>query len=351
MKVLALSADEGGCEFYRMKEPARVVRDLGVDITIAHSVDVSAEQTSDGLTTVHEIHTDADIIIMQRPLDNAFTSLIKQAKRQGITTVVEMDDDFEMISPANIAYDEVNGSNSMGPKWLRAAAESADHVTVSTPALERYAPHKRVTVLRNCMPASVFDLPPVYDLHEGINPVLGWSGHVGTHPYDLQVTGGAVGELLQKNDLDFYIVGDGVGVAERLDIRTGRIQATGWVDLDEYYRHLLGMTLGIVPLEISNFNQAKSSLKGMEMAALGIPFVASPTREYTRLEAYGVGKTARNPSEWRRHLNRWIERPTEMRRDAERYRDTVQSSMTYEQNAAQWVAAWHKALAYRKSQP
>lgn len=350
MKVLALSADEGGCEYYRIKQPARVVRELGVDIEVSHSVDVRAEIGRDGLTTVHEILSDADVIIMQRPLDNSFTSLIKQAKRQGITTVVELDDDYEMISEANIAYREVNGKKTSGPHWLRAATETADHVTVSTPALEKYAPHGRVSVLRNCVPASFFEAPPAYELHEGIPPVIGWSGTVGTHPYDLQEAGRVVGDVLEKNNLDFYVVGDGGNVERNLDIRTGRMQASGWVDVNDYHKYLLGMTVGIVPLEITPFNQAKSSLKGMEMAAMGIPFIASPTREYLRLEAYGVGKTARNPSEWRRHLQRWIDRPAELRRDAERYRDTVQLSMTYEANAAQWVAAWHTALSYRKSQ-
>jgi glycosyltransferase involved in cell wall biosynthesis len=351
VKVLALSADSGGCEFYRIKEPARVAAQLGVDIRVAHHVEVNASQTADGLTTVHEILEDVDVIIMQRPLDNAFTSLIQQAKRQGITTVVEMDDDYETISEANIAYPEVNGKYEMGPRWLRAAAESADHVTVSTPALLKYAKHKRATVLRNCVPASIFGMTPSYELHGDIDPVFGWTGSVGTHPYDLQVTGRAVGQILDHNDLDFYVVGDGQSVEQNLDIRTGRVQITGWVDIDEYYKYLLGMTVGIVPLEISPFNHAKSALKGLEMAALGIPFVASPTQEYARLETYGVGKTARNPGEWRRHLQRWVDRPQELCRDAEQYRDTVQLSMTYEANASAWVAAWCEALAYRKSQP
>lgn len=351
MKVLALSADEGGCEFYRIKQPARVAAKLGVDITVAHSVDVNATQTQDGITTIHEIYTDADVIIMQRPLDNAFTSLIAQAKRQGITTVVEMDDDYETISEANIAHPEVHKTYALGPHWLRAAAESADHVTVSTPALLKYAPHKRATVLRNCVPASIFELPGAYDLHDIEKPVIGWTGSVGTHPYDLQVTGKSIGKLVEENDLDFYCVGDGQNVERNLDIRTGRFTPTGWVDLSEYYKFILGMTVGIVPLEISPFNHAKSALKGLEMAALGVPFVASNTQEYVRLEAYGVGKTARNPGEWRKHLQRWIDRPQELRRDAERYRNTVQLSMTYEAHAAEWVEAWCKALEYRKSQP
>lgn len=351
MKVLALSADSGGCEFYRIKEPARVAAQLGVDIRVAQSIEVNASQNSEGLTTVHEILEDVDVIVMQRPLDNAFTSLIHQAKRQGITTVVEMDDDYETISTANIAHPEVNGKFNMGPKWLRAAAESADHVTVSTPALLKYAPHKRASVLRNCVPASLFDMPASYSLHKDIDPVLGWTGSVGTHPYDLQATGRSIGQILEQNSLDFYVVGDGASVERNLDIRTGRVQITGWVDIDEYHKYLTGMTVGIVPLEMSAFNHAKSALKGLEMAALGIPFVATPTQEYARLEAYGVGKTARNPGEWRKHLQRWIDRPEERRRDAEQYRDTVQLSMTYEANAASWVAAWCEALAYRKSQP
>jgi glycosyltransferase involved in cell wall biosynthesis len=351
MKVLALSADQGGCHFYRIGEPSRVAKALGVDVMNETEVQVDAsidQQTK--MTTVHEIHTDADLIIIQRPMDNAFTSLLAQAKRQGIATIVELDDDFHSIHRKNIAYDMINGKEHMGPQWVAAAARSADHVTVSTTALAKYAPHGRYTVLRNCVPESIFDIKASMPLRD--KQVIGWTGTVQTHPTDLLVTRGAVGQVAENNGLSLGIVGDGGSVRDHLGLHSDTpLSATGWVDIEYYYTTMATtMDIGIVPLEMSAFNQAKSSIKGLEMAALGIPFVASPTREYELLEVHGVGKTAKSPGEWRKHLQRWIDRPSEMEKNIKHYQSVIKSEMTYEANGAKWVDAWQRAIDYRKSQ-
>lgn len=350
MKVLALAADEGGCGFYRVRAPSEEIAKLGVDVTVATELDVEAARNPDGIVEVREVKTDADLIVVQRPLDNAMTSMIKQAKRQGIATIVELDDDIGSIHKDNIAYDKVYGFKHQGNQWVEAAGREADLVTVSTPALEKYAPHGRSAVLRNCVPDRIFDY--VSDGTEKLWPRVGWSGSVQTHPNDLQETKGAVGEVLKTNKLPFSVIGDGDKVSRllKLDRLSSPVYNTGWVPLDNYYEYVaMFVDVGIVPLEISPFNQAKSALKGLEFAALGIPFIASPTREYLRMEAYGIGKIAKNPGEWRKHLQRMIDRPEETKRIGLEYRDKIKAEHTYSVNAPQWVDAWEKAINYRKT--
>lgn len=353
MKVLGLAADSGGCGFYRLRAPAEEVVKLGVDISI--ETDIMVEAVKDpvtGLTEVKEVHTDADLIIFQRPLDNAFTSVIKQAKRQGIATIVEIDDDFDFVDRNNIAFDAMYKIPHTGARWVREAASVADMVTVSTPQLEKYARHGRSTVLRNCVPDEIFDVP-LGEKYTATHPRIGWSGSVQTHPNDLQATRGAISEVLFKNKLDFNVIGDGEYVATNLRLHNSTgVMATGWVDISLYYSALGSfLDIGIVPLEISPFNQAKSALKGLEFAAMGIPFVASPTREYERLAAYGIGKIAKSPGDWRRELQRMLDRPSETERIGAESREIVRDTMTYKENAHQWVKAWETAIAYRKSNP
>jgi glycosyltransferase involved in cell wall biosynthesis len=224
-------------------------------------------------------------------------------------------------------------------------------VTVSTPQLIKYARHGRFEVLRNCVPQSIFDTP-INKSDQGW-PRIGWTGTVQTHPNDLQETKKAVATVLKDNELPFNVIGDGTYVARNLALDKGtEVYATGWVDLDLYYSYIATfLDIGIVPLELSPFNQAKSALKGMEYAALGIPFVASPTREYERLEAYGIGKTAKTPGEWRKHLQRMIDRPAETERIAKEARDRIEAEFTYRVNAPQWINAWERAIDYRKTHP
>lgn len=349
MKVLALAADSGGCGFYRMREPARVAKELGVDIEVSDYIDVEAAQdTKTGIVNVTEVRTDADLIIIQRPLDNSYTSLIKQAKRQGIATIVELDDDFEMTHTKNLAHTDINSYEHMGTEWIRKACVEADHVTISTPSLEKYGINKS-TVLRNCIPESIFDLTPVFDLNR--EPLaLGWTGTTQVHPFDLQETRGTIGSIAKDNHLHFRVVGDGADVQRFLELdKETPFSFSGWIGLDCYYEEMRdSIDIGIVPLEMSPFNHAKSALKGMEMAALGIPFVASPTKEYERFELYGVGKTASNAKEWTKHIQKWIDKPLARESDARKYREIVYNENTIEQNASMWVETWERVVEMRK---
>lgn len=351
MKVLGLAADEGGCGFYRMRAPAEALRAAGVDVTIADGVDANALKYKDGRTVVEEVYSDADLIVIQRPLDQSMTAVLEQAQRQGIATIVELDDDFSSVHRYNTAYESIQGGAYSGNHWIERACSLADHVTVSTPQLTKYAKHGRSSILRNCVPDIIFKFAPERRNFE--SPRIGWTGSVQSHPDDLQQTKGAVGEVLKNNGLNFTVIGDGEFVATnlRLDSSTG-VLATGWVPLEHYYGALGNhMDVGIVPLELSTFNEAKSALKGMEYAALGIPFVASPTREYLRMEAHGIGKIAKTPGEWRKHLQRMIDRASETERQAKEARDKMEAEHTYSANASQWIEAWEKAIAYRKTRP
>jgi len=352
MKIVGLAADSGGCGFYRMRAPAKEAALLGVDIIIEEGIDVDAtKDTKTGIVEVNEIHTDADLIIVQRPLDNAMTAIIKQAKRQGIATIVEIDDDFSSVHKDNVAHGAMVGEAS-GQQWVTQAANIADHVITSTPQLGKYARHGRYSVLRNCVPDSIFDTP-VYPTDSATWPKVGWTGTVQTHPNDLQETKGRLRNLLLSNKLPFNVVGDGKYVARNLGLSSETtLYATGWIDLEAYYAHVVSfIDIGIVPLEISSFNQAKSSLKGLEYAALGIPFVASPTREYELLEINGIGKTAKSPGEWAKHIQRMIDRPAETERIANEARDRIKAEHVYSVAAPKWIEAWEKAIDYRKTHP
>jgi len=352
VKVLALGADKGGCFFYRIKSPVGAAAKLGVETEITDDIEVEgSEDTRTGEVKITEVKTDADLIIFQRPLKRGFTEVIKQAKRQGIATVVELDDDFENVSRYNAAYEYMHQKDS-NYKWVQSACAEADHVSVSTPALTRYAPHGRVSVLRNYVPEAIFKVTPRYDRNIASPLTVGWSGTTATHPNDLQETKGAVGQIAKQKGLSFRVAGNMRDVAPflRLDKDT-LLSETGWVPVEDFYEAVAdSMDIGIVPLEKGLFNEAKSALKGLEMASLGIPFVASPTREYERLEAYGVGKIARTPSDWRRFIGRWADNSDRLLQDARKYRDIMESEFTYEQHAHEWVTAWERAVDYRKSQ-
>lgn len=350
MKVLTIKTDtNGACGFYRAEEPARVVREQfpDIDIRVQTSIEVEASQdTRSHLITVHEIKEDIDLLVVQRPLKQSLWAALEQARKQGIATVVELDDDFSTISRQNLAYSDVQPENKplVNKEWLRKAAESADLLTCTTEALRKY--NESYAVLPNYIPRSVLDFErPLRD-----KPVAGWTGTLQTHPHDLDVTRGQVGNVLASTDTDFFVVGDPRGVREALKLKdTTGIGGTGWIPLEMYHQLISeNIDIGIVPLERSDFNNAKSWLKGLEFAALGIPFVATATADYQRLADLGVGKLADDHNGFRYALRNWINNPEKAKADGEMYRDIVRESLTYEKHAKDWVNAWERAIDIRK---
>lgn len=349
LKVHALRADNDGCGYYRITLPTDAASEHGVDITVDDELDVEAWEHSDGTVRVSHVNIDADVIIFQRPLRGAFTAAIRQAQKQGIACVVEIDDDFSSISSENTAYAAVNPKLNKTSNWqhLQEACDIADWVTVSTPALARqYGRHGRVSIIRNALHRSVLDIPKTAP--DG--PLrVGWTGTVNTHPHDLEAAGAHVGTALRNNELSFSIIGDGYQVREKLGINSVvHFEELGWTFLEDYHPALAAwVDIGIVPLELSRFNQAKSYLKGLEMSAVGIPFIASPTEEYLFLHSLGAGRIAKKGIEWQKHILTLSQSRDFWLQESERHRE-VASHLIIDNFVELWISAWVDATIVRR---
>lgn len=352
IKVVSLRADNSGCSFYRIKEPARVINESGSEfsVTVDTGIDVVALRDAETqMTTVTEVKTDADLIVIQRPLNQYFTSMIRQAQKQGIVCIVELDDDFENVHRKNTVWS--NMQPDLHPhsnyKWVHQSCDIADWVTVSTPGLLRYAPHGRASIVRNYLPASAVS---THELQAAQGPVrVGWTGTTQTHPTDLQVVGAGVNQALRDSGSSLAIVGDGKGVRDALHVaKSIPMTTSGWVPNDEYFDALMGsMDIGLVPLEDNLFNRSKSSIKGLEYAACGIPFVASPQLEYRRLSWRGIGETAATPSDWRLLTTRLIKHDDRRLTVAAAYRELVRKHYVLEDHVEEWLTAWRSAMKCR----
>lgn len=355
MKILVCPADRGGCGHYRLIWPAEALAAEGHDVVVLDEKDTLARGyygAGDELVAIDP--PECDVVVLQRVLRRDIFELIPFLQAAGIAVVVEVDDDFTNIDPRNVAYNESQPSNpEKNYEWLLRACALADLVTVSTPALAGvFAPHGRVAVLENCVPERYLQ-EPAHRLFKGETWKpgkklrLGWSGATNTHPGDLDVTSGAVQRVMDRHRgyVTTYIIGAGVGVQDALGLRE-EPQASGWRALKDYPRTLAQLDLGIVPLRRCTFNRSKSWLKGLEMAAVGVPFVASSTPEYERLAKLGAGRLAARPHDWERELSRLI-RDDGFRKDQIAQGREVAKLHTIERNAPRWLSAWTEARALR----
>lgn len=340
MRVSLHPCDRGGCGWYRLLFPAEVLAAEGHDIVVADELD--ATHQADGRP--FRVHLDADVVVLQRPLQRQMVEAIEVMQRHGVAVVVEVDDDFHALPKGHGARRGTSVANDpdYNRRWLRVACEQADLVTVTTPALaERYGAHGRVVVVPNLVPASYLSVP---SRHRTEAPTVGWTGSVRTHVGDLDVMGGVVPGVLAETGARF--VSWGAGLTEQALGVKGRVRP--WADLrGAYPRQVADLDVGVVPLADNAFSRAKSALKGTEYAALGVPFVTSPRADYLRLfRGHGVGILAETPDEWRTELVHLLSSPDLRAEVAATNREAV-STLTYEEHAGDWWRAWRSAADTR----
>jgi glycosyltransferase involved in cell wall biosynthesis len=94
-----------------------------------------------------------------------------------------------------------------------------------------------------------------------------------------------------------------------------------------------------VPLDDIAFNEAKSGLKMLEYAALGVPVIASPTSDNARLHGAGIGVLASKPKHWASLLRRLLTDPDERAALAVAGRAAA-ASQTIEGTTDRWWDAW-----------
>lgn len=345
LRVLLVTGDTGACAFYRMELPAAMA--LQEDLPVEISSGLPGKEGKDGPEIDYGyIKEHYDIVVIQRPLLEVIVDAIPGIQQLGVTVIVEVDDDFTSIHKRNQSYWRTHPDNPHTPynrDNVRTACQRADHVIVSTPHLFTvYGQHGRVSIVPNLVPGFLLDWNFVKVPHS-----CGWSGSVSTHPKDLQRVGNGVSLAVEETQATFIVIGHGDQVAESLRLKKPVID-TGWMPVQDYYMHLGRLEVGIAPLEDSPFNRGKSNLKGIEYAATGVPFVASPLPEYTRLAQKGAGVIAKRPREWFHALTELLSNDEKRKEAAAKGREAIRKNYVLEQKWHLWPEAWERAWKYRR---
>ena len=367
INVLALYADNSGCGDYRVRFPAAAVNrnpDLAVQVRTADHLDADATFLGPRLNirridVPHGVH----VVSFQRPMKPGLVGAMKWLKerRPDIGIVLELDDDLLNLPAGHEAFGSLDPRTNPteNTAWLRQAIPLADAITVSTDELaKRYGAGKPTFICRNGVPAEMLEQYPSRALSTGNKErqrVIGWAGYTGTHPGDLEVTGGALTDVMERRPggrtIHFHNVGpyDGLvralGVPEEL---ASQVYATGWMEPKFYRLSLSSLDIGIVPLQDTAFNRSKSALKALEFAAAGVPVVASDLPEFQRLQKAGLPIWLVKPrrKEWAAALLRLCSlTDDELRQTANQHRRWAAAYGTVDAQADEWARAWRYAAS------
>lgn len=352
MKIYVYPAGLDGCGYYRLIWPAMILKQMGHDVTLVMPKDRNNPQTSitgklSGETLLDiTVPEDADVMVMQRVTHKYLHQGIEIIRKKGIAVVVDMDDDLGRVHPSNPAFTWLKPGNTGEHTWDNGlhACETATLVTTSTPQLLNvYARKAPGRVIRNMLPAQVLQIPPRSQDSE----LFGWTGALHSHPNDPIVMGSSV-QRLTREGFEFGLVGNPDNVAKAFGV-DDLSWCTGILPIEQWHEGLAHLHVGVAPLADTMFNASKSWLKPLELAAVGVPPVMSPRREYREINRLGVGVMADSPKDWYRHVKRLMTDEAYWTEVAERSKAAV-TGLTIEQNAWRWLEVWTEAYEIASSE-
>lgn len=248
-----------------------------------------------------------DIIVLKLVMLERLVDCIPAAQALGQKIVVDVDDFFEGLEETNLAFEmsspEKNPRNNR--EHLERSIVMADAVIASTPFLANYYKEKRdnVFMVRNSLEMSLWNKKPKDTAK--IWPTIGWVGATPWRSKDLETLNPYIGEFIEKYNLRFHHSGNIIGApkaSDQLGISKGLSSYQPMEKIFNLSNLYTKIDVGLVPLNNVPFNQAKSFIKGIEYAAMGVPFVAQDLPEYVELYNSGVGRIASDWNDWEKEL-------------------------------------------------
>jgi hypothetical protein len=329
----------GGCAWYRCYLPMRGLGDLGwpvgmglPDWTLEHGFGLAVDSTR----TMYGW----DAVVLKLLMNRETPHQVEQARKLGQLVIVDVDDFYAGLTPDNQAYHVTDPS--FDPERNRDHYErviaAADVVIASTPFLrDWYAQrHPDVRLVRNGIDMGRWLRRPD---KAGWTPTIGWVGGIPWRSGDLETLRDWLPGFLTEHGLRAHHSGH-LNRGEPFHAKTGIDPALVSIHpmraILEYPSLFDGFQIGLVPLTDIPFNHAKSTIKGLEYSAAGIPFVAAATPEYVRLADLGVGRVASTPDEWVKHCTDLLD-PKVRKREAARNRALVSSEHTVRERAREWA--------------
>lgn len=324
LRVWGWSADHSGCQAYRIRYPFEAISKARPTWGL-------------GFATIipKQAQEEADVIIAQRTCNDGPSALWQRWAKEGHKKLVyEMDDDLWNVDPTN----ERPYYFFKNPKIREAITrniEVAHVVTVSTPELAQEVQdrtgHKNIHVVPNAVPAWLLD-------HEAEqNHFLGWGGSP-THHGDFAEVRNSLARFLKLNpSVSFHTIGMNYG--EWMKLPENQLHFTGWIASPEEFFRSIDYSVGIAPLRDTVFNRSKSDIKYLELAALGIPTIASDVNPYRSIQHGETGLLVKRDHEWTRHLKYMLDHPEEVRRMGAAGKKYVRQFRTADHMAEKWIAA------------
>ena len=365
MKVLYFLRDNGGCGWYRMVSPHQTASEHTL-------MEVRHVEKGDHINEISEKIAWAEIIVCPRVFDEAFCNAVKSFKKLGKKVVVDWDDDVFNVSPLSPHYKDFGtqeyshayeggvlpiwedgknidlDKNAKGLERAKIVLQEADLVTTTTDILASvFRPfNATVKVLPNCIDFDLWKKLPFQD-HRGIR--FGWTGGY-SHFEDWKILAEVLPEFMRQNPMVTLVIMGQLFKGTLKGIDPKRIEYRGWCPTPAYpyVSAILDLDFAVIPLVDSDFNNCKSPLKWLEMAALEVPAVSSFCSPYAEMmdldPESGVFVESNSPDGWLIGLNQMAQDAKARKSMGKRARAVVEAHFDIEKRCPLWAETYQEVL-------
>jgi GT2 family glycosyltransferase len=321
-RVVTHPADREACGEYRIIAPSRVLFGEGA---------LHVGETMRLMMAPEYARIAPDTIVLQRQIEEHQIERIAEIKRLSPAfRVFELDDLLTNLPVKSVHRPNI--PRDVGQRLRRALALCNRLVVSTEPLAKAYGPMcDEVVVLPNRLERSRWQ-----GLHMtprgGARPRVGWAGALG-HTGDLQMISAIVEETAKDIDWVFF------GMCPDA-LRPYVKEFHEWVLIPDYPAKLaaLDLDLGIAPLELNPFNEAKSNLRLLEYGVLGVPVVCTDILPYQG--NLPVCRVKNRHRDWVKTIRDMVADRDACQRQGEAMRQAVLAEWFLDQHLDDWCKAW-----------
>jgi len=375
IKIFGFLKSDSGCDWYRIKQPLIHLRaSKKAEVRFFHKGDDFDWFGSDEAAE----HMDrdlswADIIFVPRISEVRLMKVLNEFKKLGKKIVTEWDDNLFKVSPLTMQYAEFGTEehnfktdtgeilegwkdgkniqierNKQTIAMIKQSLRDSDMVITTTEDLaEVFKPYNsNIKVCPNSVNINLWKKLPLLP-HQGIR--MGWFGG-DTHFEDFTLVAPILKSFMDQNPAVTLVLLGGRFDATLKGIDPARIEHHNWTDINAYpYKaSILDLDFAIIPLVDNDFNNGKSPIKWLEMAALEVPAVTSYVRPYDKMmdlvKDNGIFVEANSMQGWWDSLNLMAKNPELRKRMGVAARQTVEQFYDANKTYEMWLQAFESVM-------
>lgn len=331
VRIALIASGDGANARYRVFGPAQALAQRGHRVFASVFADMKDPN----------VLLDFDVVLGWRMHDEFFTRLARAMPAANVGLIWDNDDNF-------LALEGGRGNrNAQFMKSLRGRRILADMQAlmrmaniVTTPSAG-LAEHYRAQIETDVRVIENF-VAPIDARSTPSKPqriVVGWVANK-EHETDVERLGlrASMERLLERHpQVEVATIGCSLGIA------SDRYHFIRGVEFEELRGYVRQFDVGLAPIADTPFNRSRSNVKVKEYAALGVPWLASPTGPYERLGQDEGGRLVAD--------DRWFEEVERLVLDGRARRKLAKrgakwaARQTFEANAELWEAALREAAA------